>query len=142
MQTHTLNNQALRKLIALLGVDATETLLEEFGGTTVYFPDMERSQRIKGLLEHARQRANPQRKGNDCRAERERLPCRLVLNIDLHPMADMKLAASALGMTIQQLHEYGVHVRTIGVVWHDFAGDAFDALSNERTISADVVKLL
>lgn len=57
MQTHTLNNQALRKLIALLGVDATETLLEEFGGTTVYFPDMERSQRIKGLLEHERHRA-------------------------------------------------------------------------------------
>lgn len=57
MQTHTLNNQALRKLIALLGVDATEALLEEFGGTTVYFPDMERSQRIKGLLEHERHRA-------------------------------------------------------------------------------------
>ena len=37
MQTHTLNNQALRKLIALLGVDATETLLEEFGGTL--FPE-------------------------------------------------------------------------------------------------------
>ena len=43
MQTHTLNNQALRKLIALLGVDATETLLEEFGGTTVYFPSLEGS---------------------------------------------------------------------------------------------------
>ena len=142
MQTHTLNNQALRKLIALLGVDATEALLEEFGGTTVYFPSLEGSPRIKGLLEHERHRANPQRKANDCRAERERLPYRLVLHIEMHPMAAMKSAASALSVTINQLHEYGVHVRTIGVVRHDYADDVFDALRNELTISADVVKLL
>ena len=96
MQTHTLNNQALRKLIALLGVEATEALLEEFGGTTVYFPSLEGSPRIKVLLEHERHRANPQRKANDCRAERERLPYRLVLHIEMHPMAAMKSAASLL----------------------------------------------